>query len=496
MVKSYTLSQNTFFLMMAYVIEKALVFFYFIFLARYFGPENFGIYNFALSFVTPFMVLMDLGFSTVLIRETAKTPEKAKSYLENALTFKIISSAVIGLLIIVVINLLSDQATIRQLVYLFVIWAIFESLASTFFSFFRGMHNLQYESRGLIINKFFYVVLGSAFIILKLPLSFFALPLIFGGFFYLLYPLIISRKLFFLNLKIDKAITKHFFKISLPIVFSVVFSTVFFSVNTVLISFFSSNSAAGLFSAAFRIPMAMLFLAGAIGASVFPVFSSLIKNNKERLSLIFERVVFYMIILAVPLMFGGWLLGDQIINLIYGQEFVGAIISFRIIVSISLFLFLDFVFSSLLTAMDKQKENALSRGLGLLINIILCFVLIPRFAQLGGAIAFIVGFIIFSFVQMFLITKIIKFNLGRLFKKGFLVTISSLIMVLILLILKNNFHLFISLFIGSVVYFLFLYLIGGIKKIDLLEMRHLINSSFKKKSQEKIDEKVDEIKQV
>lgn len=493
MVRPYTLSQNTFFLTMAYVVEKALVFFYFIFLARYLGPDNFGVYNFALSFVSLFVVFIDLGFSTVLIRESAKTPDKAEAYLKNALTFKFITSLVTFLLIGLIVNLLHYSSLTQYLIYLFAISTIFESLALTLFSFFRGMHNLRYESFGLILNKVFFVILGLIFIFLKLPLIFFALPLILGGLLYFIFPLIVSRKYFSLRIKFDKEITKYFFRIAFPIVFSIIFSTVFFAINTVLIASFSSDRAAGLFSAAFRIPMALLFLAGAIGASVFPVFSSLVRDNKERLSLIFERVVFYMIVLSVPLMFGGWILGDKIIVFTYGQEFLEAILSFRVIISISLFLFLDFVFSSLLTALDKQKANAFSRGLGLLVNIILCLILIPSLAQLGGAIAFAVGFVFFSLIQMLLISRSISLCLGGLAKKGFLVLISSLVMSLALLMLKDYLHLLILLILGSIIYVLTLYLIGAINKEDISEIKYLVRSSLKRKSQEKIQEKIGEI---
>lgn len=494
MVKSYSFSQNTLFLLVSYALEKVLIFFYFIFLARYLGPEEFGVYSFGISFIGIFFVFVDLGFSTVLIREAAKNKDKAINYLENAVTFKLIAAITTSLFVVLTINLLGYPVLTRSFVYLLIFWMFFESLGSTIYAFFRSQQNLRYEAIGFFLNKLIMIALGFVFIFLKLPLVYFAVPLVLGGIFYFFHPAIIVKKFSRLKLKIDKKIIKFFFKIALPILFGGIFATVFISINTVLVSFLHSDLAAGLFSAAFRIPMALLFLPGALGASIFPVFSSLVQTNKEKLAVIFEKVVFYMIFISLPLMVGGFILSFQIIALIYGSEFIGSVIPFIFLISVIPFLFLDYLFSSLLTALNKQKENAIFRGIGLFVNIVLCFLMIPRLAQTGGAISFSVGFLFFSILQLSIILRLVPINFSRIIKKTGLVLTSVLIMGIVIFVIRDQIALPFSLIVGTVVYGFGLYLFGAIKKSDLNEIKLLIRSSFKKEEVVKIIEKIEESK--
>ena len=480
MVKSYSFSQNTLFLLIAYIFQKVLVFFYFIFLARYLGPTDFGVYSFVFSFLGMFSVFLDLGFGTVLIREISKNKEKTKEYIETSLGFKIILSVVVASVIIIVINLLGYQSVTRNLVYLSILWIIFESLAGTIFAALRGWQNLRYEAIGSILNKGAYVSIGLLFILLKLPLIAFSVPLVVGGLLYLIYPLFVTKKFFKLGIALNKKIICDFFKVSVSLIFGSIFATIFTAINIILISYFSSDYSAGIFSAAFRIPMAILFLPSALGASIFPVFSSLVQKDRKRLMFIFEKSMFYMIFLSLPIIFASLVLGNKIISLMYGKEFIASTIPFNIIMSALLFLFLDFLFSSLLTALDKQKQNAVLRAIGLAVNIILCFLLIPKYSYIGGAIAFTVGFTTFSIIQLILIFKNFKVNFLPIIKKSILVLVASSVMALVLYILKDSLHLVINFFIGIIVYFTSLYLIGGIKKDDLAEIKRLVKSSFRK----------------
>ncbi len=479
--------------MIAYIVEKLLVFFYFIFLARYLGPEKFGIYSFAISFVAIFSVFLDFGFSTALVRETAKAKEKMTDYLNNLLTFKFITTFFTILLIVLVINFLNYPFSTRFFVYLATLWIILESFGSTFYASIRGWQNLRYESIGLILNKFSYVLLGFLFIFLKLHLIAFAIPLIIGGLLYLIYSFLPLREIFVFKPVLDKKIISFFFKISLPLFFGSVFFMLFNYINTVLVSYLSSDYSAGIFSAAFRIPMALLFLPAAFGASIFPVFSYLVKEeNKEKLSYIFEKVFFSLILISIPLIFGGIIEGEKIIHFVYGPEFIAAIVPFKILIGTLALTFLDFLFSSLLTAFDKQIQNAIARGIGLTVNILFCFLLIPKFTYLGGAIAFVIGWLIFFIIQVNLVSMLIRIKFSRILKKIFSVIFSSLVMSILIYIFKEKIHLLFSFLLGIISYFLTLYLIGGIKKEDIKEIQSLIKSSLGIKTDKVIEEKMRE----
>ena len=75
------LAKNTTYYTVALTVQKILAFIYFWLISNSLLPGNLGQYVFALSFSTLFSIFIDLGLSSILTREAAKSKEQANSYL-------------------------------------------------------------------------------------------------------------------------------------------------------------------------------------------------------------------------------------------------------------------------------------------------------------------------------------------------------------------------------------------------------------------------------
>jgi len=147
MAEPGTIAKNTIYLTVATIGQKILAFLYFILIARLAGVEGTGKYFFAVSFTTIFSIFVDLGLSSVLIRETAKKREAAGRYLGNILGAKIILGALTYLAVVLTINIMDYPAVTKLMVYLSGIVMLLDSFNVTFYAIFRGRQNLRYESR-------------------------------------------------------------------------------------------------------------------------------------------------------------------------------------------------------------------------------------------------------------------------------------------------------------------------------------------------------------
>ena len=85
-----SITKNAAFMTLASIGQKIISFVYFAIIARNIGEEGTGRYFFALAFTTVFVVFVDLGLTSVLVREAAKTREKIQSYFSTILSVKII----------------------------------------------------------------------------------------------------------------------------------------------------------------------------------------------------------------------------------------------------------------------------------------------------------------------------------------------------------------------------------------------------------------------
>ena len=470
-------TKNTFYLLVAYTYQKLIALFYFIFLARYLGVENFGKYTFAIYLPTLLAVLIDFGLFQVLTREIARDKSKAKQYFGNILTFNLVAGSLVLFLIYGLINA-SDYPTVTKiLVYLNGLVIFFESLALGIYQVFRGHLNLKYESIGIIIHKTIMLIVGLILIFLKAPLVLMVLPLLLASFSYLVNAIVFLRK----KLKLwpiprfDRLVLKRLIIIGWPFFVAGLFGKIYATSDTILLSYLGEDTFVGFYTAAQKLTMAFLMLvAGSLATALYPAFSYYFVRSKEYFSQLFHQGVFYLMLLAMPLVFGLLILAKPIILFIYGQDFLPAVPSLMILSLAIPFMFLDSIIAGFLNAADKQKLNTLIHGIGAGIFIILNLFLIPRFYHLGAALSVLISFFLLFLMEVYGVRKVIQIDKMFFGKKVGLIFLASLGMGAVLLFTRDSLHLLLSVIIAMVVYFSVVYFLDLVKKQEILQLKKII----------------------
>ena len=80
--------KNTSWLMIEQILRMMVGLFVGIWVARYLGPNQFGIFNYALAFTTLFSGMIKLGLDSIVIRELVKFPEKRDEIFERNSSWK------------------------------------------------------------------------------------------------------------------------------------------------------------------------------------------------------------------------------------------------------------------------------------------------------------------------------------------------------------------------------------------------------------------------
>jgi len=172
-----------------------------------------------------------------------------------------------------------------------------------------------------------------------------------------------------------------------------------------------------------------------------------------------------MIILALPIMVGGFILAPRVIYALYPASFSPAILTFQILMLSIFFLYISRPFGDLIVVSNQQRKFLLISVIGAVINIILNFVLIPKYSLYGAALATVIAALI---VFLFYIMAVKIFSKIEIFSLNFLtVFISAVVSTIIMyLVLGEPFirssAIYISITIGTAVY-LFSFL--GIKSL-------------------------------
>jgi len=473
-VKENRLSFNTLFLTVAYTLQKVISFGYFIYYARFIGYVGTGKFTFAVSFATVFGILVDLGLSPVLIREVARVKEKAEDYLSAVFTIKIFFAFIALLAIFIGINLLDYPSETKNLVYFAALVMIFESFTLSLYGVFRGLQNLKYEAIGTVIYQFLVLLSGVIGFQITHQTIVLGLAIVIGAMGNFSYALInILRKTdarprFKLNFEVMRSLLK----MAMPFFLAGIFTKIYAYIDILLLSFLkkadNGDQYVGWYSVAYKLTYAIQFIPIAINNSVYPALSSLYVKSKELMAMTIENAFRYLIIISIPISLGAFVYADKI-TILLTKQYANAIPAFRISILGLIFIFLNFILGSVLNACNKQIQYTINLGLTVVVNIVANLILIPRFNHVGASIAaFLSAFFLFI-ISYYRANRLVKLNKIKILKWFIKALAASLIMIFVTYFFKSYVRFYYLAPLGAILYVIFLFIVGGIKRADIIE---------------------------
>ncbi|MFH1111639.1 MAG: flippase [Patescibacteria group bacterium] len=476
------LARNTTYFTFALIAQKVISFLYFTYLARIFFPEDIGKYIFALSFITIFSVLIDVGLGYVLTTEVAKDKTKAQSYWQNVVGFKIIALLVVVGLVFLVINLLNYPLLTKQLVYIACAVMVIDSLVLSAYSLIRSWQNLWWESLGTILFQIVVAFSGLCIAQLTRDLRWFILALIIGGLVNLIYSWYKLKVKFGINLwpRFDSKIIKYLLILAWPFGLALILTRIYGYLDTVLLSLLAGDRDVGFYGVAYKITFAFQFIPAAFAASLLAGFSAYFVNSRQLLSQTFERSIHYLNIIAIPLGFGMVVLAPKLVRIIYpGYE--AAIVPLQILMISLIFLFLTFPIGSLLSAGGRQRRNTANLGITVIISVILNILLIPQWQAVGAATASLVSTMVYLFLGAIVVPELVSISAKKIFINVAKVLISALIMATVLYSLINAVNALILVFLGMIIYGVCLFVLKGINYHEIKDFFVLVFNKSKVK---------------
>ncbi len=467
MLSAQKITSNTAWYLLALVLQKLMSFVYFTLLARHLGAEFLGQYYFAISFATMFSVAMDLGLSTVLIREVAKKQFELDKLFQQIFSLKIILSLVTALLIIALDLLLFSSDAVRPLIYLTALIVLIDSFTLFFYAYIRGQQNLRYESFGTILFQLIIMILGIVamrwyhsvwpFIIITLFASLF--NFIWSAFF------VLKKYQVKLNWLYDKILLRKILIITWPFALSAVFAKIYAYVDGFILKILTNDSQLGFYSVAYKVTFAWQFIPLAFVAALYPAFAHYWQHDKQNLEQILRRAIFYLAYIALPIAAGIAILAEVLIHQFYTKNFSISILPLQILIISLPFLFINFALSYFLNASDRQTINTRNLGFTMVLNVALNIILIPKFAAVGAALASSISTIFLCVIDFWAVKKVFSNNL-KIWWPLSKALLAAILMAIFLILFKDSLPLFLTAILAALIYFILLLLFGNLSRAD------------------------------
>lgn len=470
-----TVFKNTLWLTSSEILSGALLFLLTVFIAKYLGAVDYGKLGFALSLTTLLGVIIDFGFNPLMTREVSRDLSLGPKYLNNILLLRLLLGVGFLILCFTIVALLRHEPTLSLVVLLIGGSVLLNQLLFALNGIFRSHQQMKYEALGRVLFATVVFLIGGVLLITKASLVAFAVNYFIATLCSFLYLLAVTRRRFFpVRLEIDLAFWKHLLSEAWPFALSTIFISIYYYMDTVMLGLMGFDQEVGWYSAAYKIVLFLLLFASILANVFYPLISKLYTEDRQKLEKLLSNFARLTLQIAFPLGVGGMLLGPQIISLFFGEEFAGAGLAFQILVWTVSVIYISIVFGNTLQAINRQKLYMWGVGTGSVLNIVLNFLLIPRFTLYGASVATLASEI-FVFLFMFIsLRKTLRFPFFRHVAKPALAAMGMAIALLVL----PSLPVLVSVGVGAMIYVILLFVFKGISE----EERELFAQLFNKKT--------------
>ena len=348
-------------------------------LTRYLGPADYGRYTLALMYMQLFGVLADVGLFTTVVREISKRPERTEELAGNALTLRLLLSIAVICLASAISLLLPYPPDVRVAIVLAGGPLLFGMLTSSLVTVLQARLVMGRAVVGDVLGRA--VTLGLTVLVAALDLGFYAVmgAAAGGAAATLVVTWLLSHRITKIRFRADLAVWRPLLLASVPLGLALAINEIYFRADTLIISLYQPYDEVGLYTLAYRILEFTLMLGTILLTTVFPVLSDAVERDPPRALRTIQTSTDVFVILALPLVVGGLVLAEPLVELVGGTDFTGASVPLQILLFSGGLSWINAVFGFALIAKERQASALWLNASALIFNVGLNFALVPRY---------------------------------------------------------------------------------------------------------------------
>lgn len=380
-------SKNAIWLISGKVLQMVLSLFVGIISARYLGPSNFGLINYATAFTTFFAALCGLGINSVIIKDFVDHPDEQGEAIGSALVMRIVSSVLSVLMIVGIVSIIDrDEPLTISVVILCSLGAVF-NVFDTFNYWFQNRYQSKITS---FITLFAYLatsVYRIVLLILQKDVRWFALAtsvdyIVMAILLYIVYKRSGGPKLTF-SLKKSKALLS----VSYNYILSTMMIAIYGKTDKLMLKHFLGETEVGYYATAVSICTMWTFVLQAIIDSLYPTILRLYSVDREKFDKKNRQLYAIVFYVSCFVSIGFLLFGDWGISIVYGSDYAPAGMPLKIITWYTAFSYLGVARNAWIVSEGKQRCLKYIYFSAAIINIILNCLFIPTMGTTGAAVA-------------------------------------------------------------------------------------------------------------
>lgn len=446
-------------------------------ITRYLGQTGFGEYTTAMTFCAFFGIIADLGLTLVTVQIIAKPGVDEERALGNLLALRLVTAVVFLGLAPLSVWFFPYSASVKLAVAVVTASFLFTALNQIMVGLFQKHLRLDKVSIAEVSGRL--ALLAGTILAVRLDwglLGIMAITVLANGLQFGLH-YVFSRRFARIRLRFDLAAWKSIVKKSWPLAATIILNLIYLRADTLLLSLIRRPTEIGIiaevgvYGAAYKVIDVLITFPFVFAGIILPVLTAnWVKNNREKFDKTLQKSFDFMAILAIPLMIGTQLVAPDIMRLVAGSEFVVSGPILGILILAAGLIYLGVIHQHAIIAIDRQK-NIIGAYIFVAVTAVLAYLyVIPRWSYMGAAWVTIYSELAIAAAAYLLVRKYTGFSpawgaVGRSLAAALLMAGAGY-----LLINAAGAGLIVVLSASVLVYFTALYLLGGIKKQEIMEL--------------------------
>lgn len=398
-------------------------------LARYLGPDEYGLFNYAISFAGLFTSFANLGMDSIVVRELVKSPNRKDEILGTVFRLRIFGSLVAITLATLTAYLINEPSYNLTLIVIIASSTIFQS-SGVIEQFFQSRVEAKYNVYAQSFSFFISAALKILLVLLNKPLIFLALAhaieyvFLFIGYLYVYKNTKSSLKTW----RYDRKTAIEFLKDSWPLLLSGVVISIYMKIDQVMIKSFLTYKDLGYYAVAVKLCEAWYFVPVVISTSVFPAIVNAKNSNQQiyfsRIQKLYDFLASISIGIAIPVT----IFSNLIIEILFGNSYQPASSVLTIYIWAGVATFLGVASNQYLITENLTKLSFYRTLLGMIINVLMNLFLIPAYGINGAAFATLISYSVTVFSIYF----------DKRAREQFYMMLKSIMLVNILKLIKGT----------------------------------------------------------
>jgi len=379
-------------------IEKALRlgtgFFIGIYLARYFGPERFSPFEYALAIVVIFRAIAGMGLRGIFVRNFVKHPEK-RSLLLGSSAFMIAGAGVLAFLLALLSTYLLDATDSLGLLLVAILAGQLLLYPTEVINYF---FEARVQSKYTVIPRMVAYLTG---VIFKLLIVWYGGTVVHLALTYLLEFTVVAllylraglrHEIGFRQWRSDKATISDLFRDGKFLILAAVMVTIYMQIDKVMLVNLFSDLENGLYSFAVRLAEAFYFIPVVVQQSAFPNLVAADRRDPEEFRLKIVKLIWLLTATSLGIAFVLTFIGPWLTDFLTAGKYADSGRMLSVVIWALPFVGLGVVQSAYLIAKGLLRYSLYLTALGVLVNLGLNYFFIPAHGGIGAAWATVTSY--------------------------------------------------------------------------------------------------------